>query len=113
MLPSHFHSDSINLEVSIGKEEGKTLSIQNIISSVKTFFDHANSQQLGDIKSIKVSGDSENGTPEFLDLLEDWVRESIEINPVDIRRIEYKERAQALRDSWINRRDLLEEMFLN
>ncbi len=109
-LGRHFDADSINLEVSVGNQ--KSLSIGNVISAVTTWFNHANSKRLGDIKSIKVSGDSGNGTPELLDLLQDWIKESIDINPVNIRRIEYKERAQALRDAWIARRDQLEEMFL-
>jgi len=111
-LSRHFHSDSIDIEVSMGKKKDRSLTIENVINTAKTFFNHANIQQLGDIKAITISGDSENGDHEVLNLLDDWIKESIEIDPIDIRRIEYKERAQALRDSWENRRDQLEKMFL-
>jgi len=109
-LSNRFHAQSVTMEVSVGNQKTKSLSFGTVIESATKLFSHA-TKQLGDIKTIKVSGDTENGHLEVLDLLQDWVRETIDVNPVDNRRISYDERSQCLRDAWEKQRDLLEEMF--
>lgn len=104
-----FNAPNVSLTVSVGNR--KNISLENVMETARNLFRIAGGNS-GNVKKIEVAGASEEDNPtDVIDLLEYWIKEWINIYPIDSRTISYAERLQALEQAWECRREELMRMF--
>jgi hypothetical protein len=104
-----FNSPNISLTVSVGNRN-ESLSVEGIKRTANNLFNFA-ARGRSTVKKIEVSGCNDDDQKEVFDLLEYWMRESVDIKPVDARILSYQERMQAIEEAWTRKKDELTLMF--
>ncbi len=109
-LTKAFNSPSISLNLSIGRKNQGSLSVEKVKSTAQALLRGAN-QNKQQVKTIRISGYTNENEFVYIDLLKDRMRESVDISSGKKRNLPYQERKQIIRDAWLRRQQELLSMF--
>ncbi|MUG92821.1 hypothetical protein F7734_10315 [Scytonema sp. UIC 10036] len=109
-LTKVFQAPAINMELKVSRQKQSSLSVAKVRNAAESLLriSHQNSSQ---VKTVRISGSSDDNEHIFIDLLKDKMREYIKIQSSSKKRnIPYPERQIALRDAWKKRESEIFQM---
>lgn len=109
-LTNAFQSPTISLNLSVGGKKRDSLSVEPVIRAAQALLGRANQNQQ-QVKTLRISGCTDEDESVYIDLLKDRMREIIEVNSGKKRNFPYYERKQFLQDAWSRRKQELFSMF--
>ncbi|MEQ8467684.1 DUF6731 family protein [Coleofasciculus sp. E1-EBD-02] len=105
-----FRAPTLSVSLSIGHKKKSSLSVDTIkeLAHKLTRISQQNNQN---VKKLRISGSTDEGENIKLDLINNRMREIIDINPGKQRSIPYTLRKEAVKKAWENRKNELNQMF--
>lgn len=103
-LSEYLEAPTIDVEISNGRSKENALSVTKIKEMTQSLF-RINKNQSKTVKTLRISGSSNDNEKIYIDLIKDRMRESVSLNQSSkSRNIPYGEKQFALREAW-NRRE--------
>jgi hypothetical protein len=109
-LSEAFRAPTLSLKLSVGRTKKKTLAVETIKNVAKQLTRAAQRNQQN-VKTLRISGSTDEEENVQLDLLKDRMREIVDINLGRQRSIPYLLRQKAIQEGWTRRQDELTRMF--
>jgi len=110
-LSDTFGSPTISFNFSTSRRKQESLSVERVLDAARSWVRQSqlNKQQ---VKVIRISGSTNEDENLYVDLLNDRMREVVDITSGNrSRTVSYLERQKALRDSWLRRQQELLSMY--
>lgn len=109
-LSETYRAPTISVKLSVGKTKNKTLEVDKIKNIARRLIRMPQHNQES-VKTLRISGSTEEEENIHLDLLKDRMREIVDINLGVDRSIPYLLRQQAIQEGWTRRQNELTGMF--
>lgn len=107
---AQFRAPVMEVSLSVGRQRGVSLLVQKAKRAAQQLVRSAD-QHPNSIERIEISGTSDTGERDVIDLLRDRIREEHEVAADRDRRVDYQRRGSIIRSAYDKRRGELQRMF--